>query len=220
MFTKKSALCLALMSAMSIGTATAAKETLTPSKKTSVALASEITTSVSKSAVSYFVVPSVTGAAPYAGSLTITQLSSGTQWSLTAGFTNLNAKVLDLDFDYTGSLKLTPTNVSGGGEIKQMFNKGIQFEASKNTFAAGETMTWEFVGTDLSKFDVNALHIGNFLTGGESIKYGVGAYTPSPVPEPSTYFMVMVGGLAVWIGARRRKLARPATSGATSFSFA
>jgi len=178
MFKTKGLACLALLSAFSVGTAAAA----TP-------------TSTTKT----FVIGSAT-----VGSLTINQLSSGTEWLLSAGFTGTatTPKIENLLFTYTGSSKLNKviTDATSASSIK-IIDTGVQFDVSNgknsNPFTAGESMKWTFAGTDLSQFTVTGLTLNGYS--------GSGSVTVSPVPEPSTYGMMLVGGLAVAFAVRRRK---------------
>lgn len=224
MFNKKNTLKIAILSTLLAGSAGAyavpgngngngqghtGSGTVT-TNPTPITPVSEITTKAGTSSTFYFTMPNDKSTTEsFAGSLTVTQLASGTEWSLSAGFKNAAAKVLDLSFDYSGSANLVASAESGGTTIKGIVKKGIQFDPSGNTLNAGETMTWQFAGTDLSKFSIAELHIGNFLSNGGSIKYATGPYDPtlhpSPVPEPATYAMMAAGLAVVVLLSRRRK---------------
>lgn len=129
------------------------------------------------------------------------QVSNSTEWLLNAGFTSSTAKIKDLVFSYSGTTTLTASGIVGGSVITSSDKNGVHFRTANNNggaFMANESMKWTFAGTDLSQFTIAGLQ----LDGYGPVNY---AGVAAPVPEPSTYGMMLAGGLAVAFAVRRRK---------------
>ncbi|HKX94685.1 MAG TPA: FxDxF family PEP-CTERM protein [Methylibium sp.] len=104
---------------------------------------------------------------------------------------------------------------SAGGftDAGETYNWRVDFPNSNgpgsDRFAVGDTATWTIAVTDPDAWDFNMLHVNAFLNG-ESIKLescvrGADCVPTTPIPEPSTYALMLAGlGIVGWMARRRR----------------
>lgn len=104
---------------------------------------------------------------------------------------------------------------SAGGftDAGNTYNWRVDFPNSNgpgsDRFRVGDTASWTIAVTDPEAWDFNMLHVNAFLNG-ESIKLescvrGADCVPTTPIPEPSTYALMLAGlGVVGWMARRRR----------------
>lgn len=143
--------------------------------------------------------------------LTITEFGANTVWTLSADWNNaLNVRnpfVFDLEF--SNKKTAAPVSFSATAGTIGLANHGlgstaVKFQPSNGTgrFTDGETAQWTFNNTTLSDFSAFQLHVNSLTAAGQSVKFTQLVLTP--VPEPETYGMLLVGLGLVGFAARRR----------------
>jgi hypothetical protein len=161
--------------------------------------------------------------------LNITDLSNGrTSWTLLANYDQAkygNAFLNSLAYTYTptvtaanmknngnkngkDSLAASSFNVlSGQVKAKDIGTSSASFQTKNDTyrFTSGEKVTWTFDNTRLSQFSNLYVHM-NAIDNANSVKFSV-----SPVPEPDTYAMMLLGLSVVGFAVRKKTRAENAT---------
>ena len=104
-------------------------------------------------------------------------------------------------------------SAAGFTDSGNTYNWRVDFPNSNrpgtDRFGVGDTATWAIVVTDPEAWDFNMLHVNAFLNG-ESIKLescvrGADCVPTTPIPEPSTYALMLAGlGVVGWMARRRR----------------
>lgn len=150
----------------------------------------------------------------HVAALSISNVAGGTRWTLSTNWAaGLSpAFVHFLGYTYSGSSSLASSGYTVlAGEVNApSFGAGpahtsaafFQTRNDSGRFNNGESVSWTLPGTAASDFSVNYLKI-NAINNGGSVRFS--PTLVSPVPEPSSYAMMLAGIAGLCLVRRRRQ---------------
>jgi len=150
---------------------------------------------------------------PSFASLTITEAGADVQFTLNAfgldlfsGKPFIGAMAVDgtLTGSVTGVSGGSPVSLANGGGPGGTFDFRFDLFQGQDRLTDNESVSWTWVG-GAGKYKDFALHVQGIDYGNTtSAWYSEGTTIPGPIPEPSTYALMLAGLAAVGMVARRR----------------
>lgn len=142
--------------------------------------------------------------------LTIQAIGSDTKWTLSSNWDSrkyASAFLFGIDFEMEKKPVIALFKADNGViGLKSVSKNGIKFNGSNSPsnsagrFDSGEQASWSFTNTRVSDFNALSAHV-NAIDHGASVKFGA---VLSPVPEPDSYAMLLIGlGLLGFSGRKR-----------------